>query len=106
MDVIPSDNNVELGRMSRKAAQPATQDETLKSPEKTEAGSAVQQTDKVEIKSVLPKKEETGIQSFNQQDVQARNEQMTADMKALIINPDSHALEAQAGHGRSFLLSL
>jgi hypothetical protein len=106
MDMIPSDKNVGIGGLNRKGIQVPPQEEIVKSPEKTEAGTAVQQGDKVEITSVLPKKDETGVKGFALKDNETKYGQILADMKDFIVTHTSKALEAQAGSGSSFLKAL
>ena len=106
MDMIPGDKNLGVGGMNRKALQLPPQEEVAKSPEKTETGTTVRQGDRVEINSVLPRNEEKGVLSLNQNDLSARYGQLVAQMKGLILNTSSHALEAQAGDGLSFLKTL
>jgi hypothetical protein len=103
MDMLPSDKNLGIGGMNRKGIQTPLQEEIIKNPEKTDAGTAVQQGDKVEITSVLPKKDETGVQNFSLKENESRYGQMLADMKNFIINHTQNALNAQAGNGGAFL---
>jgi len=106
MDMIPSDKNVGIGGMNRSGIQTPSVEENAKGPEKTETGTPLQQGDKVEIKSVLPKKDEISVKGLSQQDVETRHTQMLADMKNAIINHSSSALDAQAGSGSAFLKAL
>jgi len=106
MDMIPSENNLGIGGMNRKGLQVTPQEENTRSPEKTETGTAVQQGDKVEITSVLPKKDETGVKGFSQKETEIKQGQMLAEMKSVIVDHSQNALNAQAGSGSPFLKSL
>jgi hypothetical protein len=106
MDMIPSDKNVGIGGMNRKGLQVPPQEEVVKNPEKTEVGTQVQQGDKVELKTVLPKKEDAGVKGFSQEKTITNYEQVLADTKTSILNQGSHAVEAQAGSGSGFLKAL
>jgi hypothetical protein len=106
MDMIPSDKNLGIGGMNHKGLQALPQEEIVKNPEKTEVGTQVQQGDKVELKVVLPKKEEASVKGFSQEKTATNYEQILTEMKHFIVNNGNHAVEAQAGTGSAFLKSL
>jgi hypothetical protein len=106
MDMIPSDKTSGIGGLNRKGLQPPSQEEVTKNPEKTDAGTQVQQGDRVELKTVLPKKDEAGVEGFSQEKSVTNHEQILADVKSSILNNGNHAVEAQAGSGSAFLKAL
>ena len=107
MEVINADINLGVGGLNSKGVQNSQTDEVVKNSEKTASGSSTQQSgDKLEINSVLTKKGDSAVKGYAQNNLEGVNEGLVNQMKGLIQDSSSHALEAQAGSGKTFLQAL
>ena len=106
MEMRPSEMNLGIGGLNPKGVQTAPQEDVAKPAEKNESGLVNLQGDKVEINSALPKNDTPPVKGLTQKDVNSSNQMMVVKLKDVITDPSSHALEAQAGGGLSFLKTL
>lgn len=107
MDVVNADMNLGVGGINPKGVQSSQTEESKKAPEKTEVGlSTPSSGDKVEVNSVYAKKDDQAVKGYAQKELEEAGQGLVGQMKDVIQDPSSHALEAQAGSGKTFLLNL